>query len=893
MYSFDEEVVTTQPDLSSSIDRLSAKSCNTQECSFCSNIREHVHLRSISADCHEDLSCANNLGYKLDESSHSSSIRLVPAKSTFGEFSWKNTTINLADETAVHFKGSEATGQEQEIKDQFFQVAETEMHCTISQDTPLPHILNGAQLPVACSTTQISEHHNNVPNLQCDTITPCNIINIDSEMRTKKDKSARQQAEDNIVSEVPGSENPNKFAKLDSYVISSHSQSSKSLAVNKTILNSDHLKEVNCRTLPTECLSVADKTCHLETTMQNALVPYVDIWSFLAKAVVPDVLSFNSTNHMILKKAKSQALELRNHLSCGRKSLLYAKDCSVPDSLPGWEDTKHALFGHSSGQLVSVKTLILKCPDNTFKLPKSQLHGHFACSHRVEKSNSILCVDPLISQTKWISFSRTEAVNAKVLSACSPVGKIRSAKKSKCYAQVNDSCLQKMEILTHPLLSSSPIVKSTVLPAGILASSLTNSEIVHTLRNKHVVPLKHMITRSRNNINYKRSFECLNILKPAQPSFCSPKHPIMKIHSILIDEHRSPFKLFKGQSGKGSPPEMAVGTLKRKRICIETKKTLPTNISKKPLPLQDNQQLPKDCLRQPTCCQMEMKVVRADKSIENCTLKLEPQSLTCTIQGAKRPKTSHENFGQPSSSDLQGSMDTASHKTLRLHPHSLSICKIQKASDLPRNMYMTSDISLRRQPSRKCKSSFMPEYNVPNSNMQVFKLSKAFHAHTCHIPNHRLLPSKHAVPKMTSNTLYADMIKRDVVTLNKCTAEQTLLHQLSAIASRLTAPCKSSSKLTPLSNTAKLVPFRGVQLQARKLLNVFSCVNMKISSQTAGNVGFSSGRDHLLSQCMDIFPAHLSKAYPEVLASSFFLGQHHIPCIFSNENRSKLFIRLY
>lgn len=886
--------VTTQPNLQTSIDGLSAKSSNTQESSFLLNTREYFHLQSVSADCHEDLSCANNLGYKLGESSHSSSINLVPAKSTCGESFCKHTTINLLTDDNETSAGQDSDATiKREIKEQVFQVVETfsdervfitqsgpslhdgimtqEMHCTISQDTPVPHVLDEAQLPVICCTTRIPEHHSIVPNLPCD----INIVtNPDSEMSTKNEKSAGHQAEKNI-SEVSDSETPNQFAKLDNTVVSSHRQSSKSLAINKTTLSLDHIQGIHGQAPPSECQSTADKTCHLATTLQNALIPYVDIWSFLAKVREPDLFSLNSTNHMILKKAKSQALQLRNHLSCDKESgLLYVKECSVPDRLPGWKARKKALV-HPSGQLDSVKALLLKCPDDKYKIPKSLLHGHFACNHRVEKSDGMLGVDPPISKRKLISSSGTESVTTNTLLASSPVGKIKSAEKSKCYTPLNDSCLQKIEVLAHPPLSS--IVQSTILPANKLAS-LTNSKIEHTQRIKHVVPIKPMVTRSRNKINYKGSSECLHTVKPTQPSFCSPKHPIMKMQSILAGEHRSSFKLFKGQSGKGSPPKMAVETLKRKSICIETKKTLPTNIGKQPLPLQDNQQLPKDCLRRPTC-QMEMKVVRADKSFENCTLKLETQSLTCTIQGAKRPKIRHENFGQPSSSDFQGSMYTGSHKTLNLHPRSLGPCKIQKVPDLPRNKYKTGDISLRRQPSRKCKSSFMQAYNVPDCNMQICKISNASPTHTCHIPNYRLPPSKHAVPKLTSNTLYADMNKRDVVSLNKCTAEQALLHQLSAIASRLTVPCKSSSKSMPLSNTAKLVPFRG-QLQARKLLNVFSCVNMKISSQTVGNVGFSSSRDHLLSQCMDLCPTHLTKAYPEVLASSFSLDDTTFPVSF-------------
>lgn len=895
------ESVTTQPNLQTSFDGLSAKSSNTQESSFLPNTREYFHLQSVSADCNQDLRCANSLGYKLGESSHSGSIHLVAAKSACGESSCKHTTINLLGDvnetSAVHFKDSDATGKEQEIKKQVLQVVETvsdekvlitqrgpslhdsdsimtqEMHCTISQDTPVPHVLNGAQLPVTCYTTRMPEHHSIVPNLPCD----INIVtNPDSEMSTKNEKNARHQVEKNI-SEVSDSENPNQFHKLDNTMVSCHSQSSKSLAINKTTLSLDHLQGVHGQAPPSECQPTADKTCHLKTTLQNALIPYVDIWSFLAKAREPDVFSLNSTNNLILEKAKSQAIQLRNHLSCDKESsLLCVKECSVPDRLPGWKDRKSALV-HPSGELDSVKAL-LKCPDDKYKIPKSPLHNPFAWSHRVEKSDGMLGVDPPISKKKrkWISSSGTQAVNTNTLLASSPVGKIKSAEKLKCYTPLNDFCLQKNEILAHPPLSSSPSVQSTILLADKLASTLTDSKIEHTQRIKHVVPIKPMVTRSRNKINYKGSSECLHKVRPT--SFCSPKHPTMKMQSILIGEHRSPFKLFKGPSGKGSPAEMAVKTLKRKSICIKTNKNLPTNIVKQPLPLQDNQQFPKDCLRRPTC-QMETKVAGADTSFENCTLKLEPQSLTCTIQGATRPKIRHENFGQPSSSALQGSMYTRSHKTPNLHPRSIRPCKIQNVPDLPRNKFKTGDLSLRRQPSRKCKSSFMQAYNVPDSNMQICKLSKASPTHTCHIPNYRLLPSKQAVPKMASNTLCADMNKRNVVALNKCTAEQALLHQLSDIANRLTVPCKSSSKSMPLSNTAKLVPFRG-QLQARKLLNVFSSVNMKMSSQTAGNVGFSSSRDHLIPQCMDLCPAHLTKVYPEVLASSFSLDDTTFPVSF-------------
>ncbi|KAM5192964.1 protein PRR14L isoform 1-T2 [Mantella aurantiaca] len=869
-------------DLQTSIDKLSAKSCDAQECSPLHNTREynnHIQrLQSGSGDCHEDHSCANNPVYKLNEPLHSGSVHLVPAKSTYGDSSSKDPTSHLLAEdtetSLIHCSDSNITGEEQEKK-QFFQLVETfqpeevfitkggpsshdgmttEMHCTISQDHQFPNILNEVQLPVTCCTPELLSI---IPNLGCDTVSPSNIVTSPDSLQRTENDNARQQADGNMVSEVLDSDNANDIRELNT-VLSSHSQSSESLESNKTISCSDNLKEVLCKLPPPECQSAADLTLPLEITMKNALVPYVDIWSFLAKPRVSDVLSMNSTNTPIHKRAKCQKLELKNDLIYDKESrFLYEQTCSVPDGLPWCEEAKHELLVQSSVQLNSIKSLLLKCPNDKFMVSKSMFRAHSAWSHRVEKSDGVPSVNPTICQTKWVS-SGSEAGNIN-LSACTSVVKIRSVEKSKYYTQENDFCLQKTETLAHPPLSSSHIVQSIASPADILVSSFTNSE----MRMKPV-HIKHMVTRSKNKVHYKGSSEYSHTKRPAHLSTL-PKDPAVKMLSSFV-EQKPPLKSLRSQSRKQFLPEMTVGTLKRKRMSIKTEKTL----LNKPLPLQPDQQLLKDCLRQPTCCQMETKVIRADASIENCTMKLEPPSLTCTIQGAKRPKTSHKYFGNPSRSDLQGCIDSGSHKIPSLHTRPLRLsCKNQKVPDLPRNNYITDGLSLRRQPSRKCKSSFMQECNVLNSNIRSCKPSKAFHI--AHIKNHTLLPSKYAVPKMTSNTLDGKIIKRDIVHLNKCTAEQALLHQLSAIASRLTAPCKSSPRSTPLSNATKLVPFRGVQLQARKLLNVFSCVNMKISSESAGSVGFSSSRDHLLSQCMDLWPAQLSKVSPEFLSSSFSL----------------------
>ncbi|XP_072271647.1 protein PRR14L isoform X2 [Pyxicephalus adspersus] len=714
-----------------------------------------------------------------------------------------------------------------------------ELQYTILQNEKLPLISNVAQLPTVNCTTQLMDLHSTEPNLGCDTILSCRIATS-----TDSDKTTGKQSEGNLLSS--GFENLNAITKPKNSMFSSHSQSSStSLAIN-TSLGSDNF-QVHCQTPPAECQSVADRASPLGITPQMSLVPYVDIFRFLLKPPsVPDALSLNRTN-TIFKKAKFQKLKLWNYLKY--------------DRLPWWEYKKHSFLVHFSGQLNSIKPLLLKWPDDKCNVPKSPLRGRAIWTQRVEKSNEGVPsrnVNPTIGQATFLS-SGSEAANVKLLS-CSPVVEIRSEGESKSYSQVKDACLQKPKNCTHTSFSSSRIVQSTVLQEDKLISPLNCSKIKRRST--------HMSTRSSNKLNYKGSSEYLHTMIHLEPSASSiHQDSTINIQSFFVCNQPSHFKLFEG---KKSPPEKQVGTLKRKRICSRPEKPLPTN--KKALTLKCNRPLSIDCPTHPTCCRKEMGVTVN----ENCTPKRQPQILTWMIQEAKRPKTSHESCGQPPSLDMKGCIDTSFQKSLNLHPPSgKDTSKITKIRDLSRNKYMTSEISMRRQPSRKCKSIFMQKYNIPNSSMQTCKPSKAFPTHTCNFTNRRLLPSKYSVPKVTSYT-YVEKVRKDVLPLDKCTAEQTLLHQLSAIASRLTAPCEISPRSMASSSTTKLVPFRNVQLQARKLLNVFSCVNMKINSQLAGNIDFPSSRDHLLSQFMDLYPSYLTSSFslPTLNATMFPVSFH-------------------
>ncbi|XP_016157585.1 PREDICTED: protein PRR14L [Ficedula albicollis] len=71
----------------------------------------------------------------------------------------------------------------------------------------------------------------------------------------------------------------------------------------------------------------------------------------------------------------------------------------------------------------------------------------------------------------------------------------------------------------------------------------------------------------------------------------------------------------------------------------------------------------------------------------------------------------------------------------------------------------------------------------------------------------------------------------------KCTKEPSLLSKLSAVASKLLAPAKSSHNLEPLPYSSEILPVgaRYSQCRSRNLLEAFSCINRNVHSRWAGS----------------------------------------------------------
>ncbi|XP_068065106.1 protein PRR14L isoform X1 [Anomalospiza imberbis] len=71
----------------------------------------------------------------------------------------------------------------------------------------------------------------------------------------------------------------------------------------------------------------------------------------------------------------------------------------------------------------------------------------------------------------------------------------------------------------------------------------------------------------------------------------------------------------------------------------------------------------------------------------------------------------------------------------------------------------------------------------------------------------------------------------------KCTKEPALLSKLSAMASKLLAPAKSSRNLEPLPYSSEILPVgdRYSQCRSKNLLEAFSCINRNVHSRWAGS----------------------------------------------------------
>ncbi|XP_061226627.1 protein PRR14L isoform X1 [Neopsephotus bourkii] len=103
--------------------------------------------------------------------------------------------------------------------------------------------------------------------------------------------------------------------------------------------------------------------------------------------------------------------------------------------------------------------------------------------------------------------------------------------------------------------------------------------------------------------------------------------------------------------------------------------------------------------------------------------------------------------------------------------------------------------------------------------------------------------------------------------LRKCTKEPALLSKLSAMASQLLAPAKSSHKVEPLPRSAELLPVgeRYSQRRYKNLSEAFSCINRNLQSRWAD------------SRCTKMFSFQPLALYPVESTKILFSDLSHTP----------------
>ncbi|XP_067406143.1 protein PRR14L [Emydura macquarii macquarii] len=158
--------------------------------------------------------------------------------------------------------------------------------------------------------------------------------------------------------------------------------------------------------------------------------------------------------------------------------------------------------------------------------------------------------------------------------------------------------------------------------------------------------------------------------------------------------------------------------------------------------------------------------------------------------------------------------------------------------------------SSRKQPGRKCKRVPTPDQlkTVRKSNKVKSSVFLRNSPETLPTQEHKLLNSVYFAckpPAMeTERAMKLDYMSKqrpnrcsllNSLKLSKYTKEPTLLSRLSTMANKLMAPPKSIHRVKTLQCSPELLPVvkRFSQLRSKKLLEVFSCINMKLN-QTDG-----------------------------------------------------------
>ncbi|XP_073529985.1 protein PRR14L isoform X2 [Phyllobates terribilis] len=846
-----EEDQAFKPNLPPCFENLTgAKAWDTEVYSFsCSMIDCNSPLSDGAPACHKYSSCVNS----LEDHSYLSPRNILcsaPLTSICAEhlYAKSSSSFSLVD-------GCETEDNQ----------------CTMPQTMKLhlsdrPGNRSGTQSEVLCGM---------VPSVIHDPISPLIIVK-DFQCLDREDSSCAFSDSSAI----------NHNAINCDQIITSQDQSKVVVTIKETVFPSNYSK-VPCQTVG-----------HCRTP-SYALVPYIDIWDSLSfKPEVNLMLSPMDLKNVNSKKDKSQEPEKKEN----DFKVCITEDCPLeePPKVSRRNDCMLKEF-KSPQEVVSPSQYGGKHKDEPV-VDLSKMHALLAEEHKCNISadsfpcqaecRSVKVHEDRLSNVS-LTVNRSEDIcrftsgalcDSSVLAQLIDVRHTGEKQTSKCFL--------KKKPLPHLSLSSrhlgdcsfllpTCLSASTVSPTGcknkarrqsevfldklqLPVSASSSVQILDDLSKSHLLKQNTELW-PRYSTTLEEPFKSSDSLHCMKISSAEINGPTHSAQPAVLNKNRSPLMQHMETFllPKRNPlPVKAVNAIKMKVTRVKFQRNLfSAEIKMRDKSVNDCQLL-KERSRQSAGCHIGM-LTGTTENRKRYDLRPAPQSLNYSSQEVKRPKILNSKDVGHASSDLLNCVEKFSQKSETSHlSEPGQACKRKEPSRaIGSSPCSGTNILVKRQPNRTFKS-FSTQENLPlNIKGQTCKSSSVLKIDNPHNINfeYKSLPTKHLDLSLTSKPYFSKMTSGKAVSqrpppFQKCKQDHMLLNKLSRIANKIFA----SSKLKSVSSNLKVVPFSGVKIQARKLLNVFSCVSLRMNSQLGQlwqeNVCLKSNRDRLVSQSMNLYP---------------------------------------
>ncbi|XP_075687752.1 protein PRR14L isoform X2 [Rhinoderma darwinii] len=917
-----EDDPSFKPNLPPCIENLTgAKALDTEECSFSSNMSDcNTSLSDDAPDCQTKYTCANNLEDRSDPSPHNV-LFSAPPSGTFGESSRANSSIGSSDcvKTSYIDFNSDTTGSglDGEIKEQLFRsgaplndknvrITEHDINSRLSMETEekqctIPQKLHQSEGTGKLVFIQLQGLCDKVPALAKDSITSLKVVEESPCLvDTDEDSSGGIYDSDSVIHDV---------TNCDGTVNSSHMQSNLAATIKEAVLTSDYLK--------VPCPTVGYFT---DETPSYALVPYIDIWGSFSNPEVNSLLSSKEPKNIISQKVESPELkkdedefkgsDQEGHL-LNEPPKFAMKDRCILKALknPQEVDLSHCGGKYKVDETVldsssKMDTLLAQeVKFNVSAVSFPECHSIKMHDHRISK------VPSTINQPERICYFNSGAVcdssvplDVSNMSVLPQLVDIRSGGDT-LQSQHTNVCFLKeytprLSVSNKHLGDCSALLLPTSSPACAVALTdfknreESRSEVCLGNLHLHVTnnadPSVQILDDTSKSFTLKQDTRHITTLESfnnpcMQTSATEVNGPQQSMQPDVLDENTGPFMMpmdrFLTHEREPSPGK-AVAAIQSKATRVKSQR----NVLRSEIKIHEkslkNYQLLKERPRQSAGCHQEM-LSGTTVNREKYNLRPAPQSLNCsTSQEAKRPKISNGKDVVPGNSGLLNCVEEFSQKSKSHHlAQSRQACKRKEPPCAIGNSSSSSlgtGISIKRQPNRKCKG-FPARENLPtNIETQTCESLPVLEMHMSHdiSVEYKPLPSKYVDLNRTSMPTFSKMSRGRSV--SQKSTHLLILNKLSRIANRLTAPSKDSCTSKTFSSNLKVIPFCGVKIQARKLLSVFTCVNMSMDSQPGQiwqeNVCLPSSRDRLVSQSMNLYPTSFPKTCSRNLGDPFSLN---------------------